>query len=430
MNLSYSFHLGNDKNKSLKAKKSAKNNLSGTTSQSNNAIQNSKQLAKVCKHDLRLYELNNENICVLRGSSEVQNVDVKEIYLKEFEESRLEYNAKQTRKDRMINNYFDHISNDSKHDLACELIIELGDMDYWSDKDFVFKSKMIKVYEEQIKVLESYLPEFKIANAVIHLDENSPHMHIIGVPVKEGFKNGMKKQVGKTTIFTKESLTKLQDYMRTECIKSFNETYNLDYGLKLKQEGRNEDIAVSKMEGYKKIKKERDKIQQNLDSLNDKSNQFIEESKDMLSMYDNLKPLLKNNYVISKEQVDKLKSYTEKSISMSEEIKSSNDVTSTLDRMEKFVTNNQGKLSSANRKIKEQSEEIDSLNEQLDSSKETIKELRSTIVDLKKQLSNFINLWNRLLNYFRSKFFGKDENANNIVNELHDRKIFSDDNVN
>ena len=42
--LAYSFHLGSDKNKSKLAKKVAKDNLSGTTSLSNNAIQTAKDL--------------------------------------------------------------------------------------------------------------------------------------------------------------------------------------------------------------------------------------------------------------------------------------------------------------------------------------------------------------------------------------------------
>lgn len=42
--LSYSFHLGSDKNNSKLAKKVAKGNVSGTTSLSNNAIQTAKDL--------------------------------------------------------------------------------------------------------------------------------------------------------------------------------------------------------------------------------------------------------------------------------------------------------------------------------------------------------------------------------------------------
>ena len=47
--LAYSFHLDNDKNKSKLAKKVAKENVSGTTSLSNNAIQTSKDLSDVNK---------------------------------------------------------------------------------------------------------------------------------------------------------------------------------------------------------------------------------------------------------------------------------------------------------------------------------------------------------------------------------------------
>ena len=60
--LAYSFHLGSDKNKSRLAKKVAKGNISGTTSLSNNAIQNAKGLSKVNKHNLRDYDNEKEAI--------------------------------------------------------------------------------------------------------------------------------------------------------------------------------------------------------------------------------------------------------------------------------------------------------------------------------------------------------------------------------
>ena len=34
----------------------------------------------------------------------------------------------------------------------------------------------------------------------------SPHMHIVGVPIKYNCKTGMSKQVGKTDVFTRTSL--------------------------------------------------------------------------------------------------------------------------------------------------------------------------------------------------------------------------------
>ena len=236
--LSYSLHLGNDKNKSKKARKKAKSNQSGTTSLNNNSIQNLQQLSKVDKHNLRKYDEEQELIKTIKGTSSVVE-DTKNLYLDLFEESRIKYNEKQTRNDRKIDDYFNHISNDNKRDLACEIIIELGDMDFWSDKDDKFKHKMVDVFKEQAQDLENVVPNFKIANATIHFDESSPHLHIIGVPFKDGMKNGMEKQVGKSDVFTKISLVNIQDKMREYCISSFNRIYNLNYSLKDKEEGRN-----------------------------------------------------------------------------------------------------------------------------------------------------------------------------------------------
>ena len=49
--LAYSLHLGSDKNRKNISKQNGKNNLSGTTSLPNNAIQNIRQLSKVYKHN-------------------------------------------------------------------------------------------------------------------------------------------------------------------------------------------------------------------------------------------------------------------------------------------------------------------------------------------------------------------------------------------
>ena len=141
--LAYSFHLGSDKNKSKLAKKVAKENLSGTTSLSNNAIQNSKDLSDVNKHNLRDYDKQKELIRTIYGTDDIVN-DVKQVYLDEFEKARLEYNSKQTREDRKIDDYFKKICN-SQNDIACEIIIELGDMNFWNDKNNEYRLKMIDV---------------------------------------------------------------------------------------------------------------------------------------------------------------------------------------------------------------------------------------------------------------------------------------------
>ena len=99
--LAYSFHLGSDKNKSKLAKRVSKDNVSGTTSLSNNAIQNANDLSRVNKHNLRDYDKNKELIRVIYGTDNIIT-NVKDLHLKEFEESKIEYNNKQSREDRKI----------------------------------------------------------------------------------------------------------------------------------------------------------------------------------------------------------------------------------------------------------------------------------------------------------------------------------------
>ena len=137
--LAYSFHLGSDKNKKNSSKASAKSNVSGTTSKSNNAIQNAGGLTKVDNHNYRKYDNKQEDILIIRGTSSLVD-DVKKLYVEEFEEAKEEYNSKQTRENRKIKDYFTHVSNNSKNDLACEDKIEkyINQVDKTNDEYKIF----------------------------------------------------------------------------------------------------------------------------------------------------------------------------------------------------------------------------------------------------------------------------------------------------
>lgn len=310
MELSYSLHLGNDKNKSIKARQEAKNTPSGTTSKNNNAIQNVKQLGKVNHHNLRQYDNNQELIKTIKGSNDIVK-DVKELYLDLFDEARLEYNNKQTRDDRKIDNYFNKISNDTKHDLACEIVIELGDMIYWDDKSLEYKYEMTKVFEKQLDDLKEIVPDFYVANATIHFDEHSPHLHIVGVPVKENCKTGLSRQVGKTSIFTKESLVVIQDKMRERCIEEFNITYGLDSKLKEKQKGKNRDITPyerkiynEKVKGLKQeisnLENEVSDLENNKESINKQITKLNKDKNNITDEIDKKKKI--NNKIVIKSK--------------------------------------------------------------------------------------------------------------------------------
>lgn len=319
--LSYSFHLSNDKNKTIKAKKEALNSLSKTTSKNNNAIQNIKHLGKVNHHNLRQYDNKTELITTIKGSNDIIK-DVKDLYLDLFDEARINYNNKQVRDDRKIDDYFYKISNDDKHDLACEIIIEIGNMAYWEDKSLEEKYKMTEVFENQLKDLKEIVPDFYIANATIHFDENSPHMHIVGVPVKERCKTGMKRQVGKTSIFTKESLVVIQDKMRSKCIEEFNLAYSKDNKLKKKEKGKNRDYSAYERlkfnEKAEKLKQELNELREDVSELKDNKQKINKEITELNNDKEDIKKEIDkkkkvNNKIVIKsknqlwEQNEKLK---------------------------------------------------------------------------------------------------------------------------
>ena len=303
--LSYSFHLGRDKNRRTSSRSNAKNNLSGSTSLANNGIQNARQLSKVNNHDFRKYDDDTRGIYTLKGCNDIV-YDVKEFYKTEFEEARLEYNNKQSRPSRMINDYFEHVSNDEKKDLACEIIIELGNKEFWDEKNIEEKKKMVEVYNEQVLELERLVPEFKITNAVVHLDETSPHMHIVGVPVKYNCKTGMKMQVGKSDVFTKDRLTKIQDKMREKCIDSFNKYYKEEATLKEKQKGRNRDIHVSQMYNYQELKKELEIKKDSINKNTEKIKSINNSSKELKDIVSNLDGNRFGGYKLNDKQKDRL----------------------------------------------------------------------------------------------------------------------------
>lgn len=129
----------------------------------------------------------------------------------------------------------------------------------------------------------------KVANAVVHYDETSPHMHLVGVPVKDGYKNGMKKQVAKSQIFTKTSLKEIQDKMRVNCIEKFNEVYEQNAKLKIKQKGINQDINVNDMRGYRELKREQEKHTKKLKEANSKSDNLDIKTQEIKEILNNLK---------------------------------------------------------------------------------------------------------------------------------------------
>ena len=431
--LAYSLHLGSDKNRKNISKRNGKNNLSKTTSLPNNAIQNVRQLSKVDKHNYRKYDNEQELIEIIRGTSSPLE-DVKQLYLDEFEDARLEYNAKQSRPSRMIDNYFDNVSNNEKKDLACEIIIELGDKKYWDTKDDEFKSKMSEVYRKQVNDLELLVPNFKVASAIIHYDETSPHMHIVGVPIKYKNKNGMEKQVGKSDVFTKESLITLQNKMRTLCIEEFNQEYNLDSTLKKKQKGRNMDIHVSDMDNYIALKKQLEKNTENLEKANKKSLELKQNSKDIKDKIDKLKSskLNKDNYILSKSDKDLFIDFINQVDNTNKEYDKIQNLSNTLNNVDEQIKEKDKTIKTLTENNKALTLRVKTLNNNIKEKDNEISFLKSKINSLRNTVEYWKDKFDKVISFLYSKlhnWYDKDDKYIDVVNDMYEDKILDNDDI-
>ena len=430
--LSYSFHIGSDKNKKNSVRLTSKNNISGTNSMSNNAIQNAKQLSTTDKHNYRKYDNRQDEIVVIKGTTSLYN-DVLRFYKNEFEEARLEYNNKQTRDDRKIDDYFKKISNNSKSDLAVQIIIELGDKKFWDTKSMTYKHKMTNVFIKQVDDLELLLPNFKICSAIIHYDETSPHLHIVGVPIKYNCKTGMSMQVGKTDVFTRNSLKELQDKMRILCIEEYNKEYNLDATLKKKLKGRNKDIHVSDMINYQDTKDLIEKNQKNLEIINNNS---IELDKDTINIKDkilNLKKasLKKDTYLLSNEDKKILENYIDKIDKTNNEYKKINGLSSSLNSLNQTIKEDKKAIKVLTENNKALELRVKNLTFKTENQEKLISDLKQDNFNLKYRLQQLEEFFKKLVNLFKRmiKKDSKKESYLEVLEDMHNNRIISDNTI-
>ena len=221
------------------------------------AITSKVKLAGVAKHNLRKYhssDYSQNHIVLLQGTDNLMK-DVKKVYREQFDEALKEYNAKQTREDRKIEDYSSHVA-EKQQDMAVEIIFQVGDKEFWKTHQ-IDRENVENVYDGILWYLKEYIPDYVVANAVVHYDEASPHMHVVGVPVGQGFKRGLSTKVSKRSVFTQETLSKVLQGELREIARAWVMKY-LDTGFKEKQKGRNHDLTVMEYKVQQETNKKED----------------------------------------------------------------------------------------------------------------------------------------------------------------------------
>lgn len=245
------------------------------------AIKDFKTLTDREKHNRRLYKDLIKNYKIGFKKELINNGSYLESYKKIIEKNVLpsiqKFNERQTRKDRKIDGvdgYMKKLEKYSKQDVACELIVQVGDIDYWR-KHNDNREKMEDVYKGFLEFTEKYFPQFKVFSCTFHNDETSPHIHIVGVPIVEGLKSGTDVGVSKTKVFNRQRLTDFQaEGRRTlEFLMKSKVDPNFEFGEK--RQGRNYDYSVSEITEMNK------QLDKRLEMLQDKQKKIAVMTKDL-----------------------------------------------------------------------------------------------------------------------------------------------------
>jgi len=216
---------------------------------------------------------------------EIYQGDPREEYKSVFGEALEEYNAKQKRKDRKIKDYYSHVRKSDNVKEYEEFIIGLGSRDDWENAtEDEFKAG-VAVVEEMVHRFVEKNPNFHLINADVHGDESHPHAHVVAVPVGEGYKRGLSKQVSFSKALEGQGYDR-QDFQgwRDDQMDAF-EDVALKHGISRKRVGTN---GYRDQEHYKQAVNEIDAEKKkgigvvNLaeDMLKDRKDEFEREKKE------------------------------------------------------------------------------------------------------------------------------------------------------
>lgn len=135
-----------------------------------------------------------ENIDRTRTRTNVvlENRTLEDVYAERFGAAAEAYNARQVEKghpERQIPDYLAKVRSDKKLQPMYEFVVQVGNIDEQADA-----ATARAIYEDWlVEFRERYGGHFAIKQAIIHMDEATPHMHVEIVPVAES-KRGLSVQ--------------------------------------------------------------------------------------------------------------------------------------------------------------------------------------------------------------------------------------------
>ena len=134
--------------------------------------------------------------------------DLKQVYHLVFDEALVAYNAKKKKTRDKIPDYYEHIRQGKQEKLFHEVIFQIGNKDDCGcgtlDGD-----RAAAVLKEFAESFQERNPHLRVFNAVLHMDEATPHIHIDFVPVATEQTRGLQTRVSMKQALKQQGFTSL-----------------------------------------------------------------------------------------------------------------------------------------------------------------------------------------------------------------------------
>lgn len=242
------------------------------------------------------------NVDASRSSMNITYVKtpIDQAYDQIFGDALREYNAKQKRKDRKINDYLSHIKQSKNNEkVFYENVVQIGKRDDTGilDADGNITDEALlarEILDEYARTFQERNPNLILFNAVLHMDEATPHLHLDYIPVAHGYKTGLS---------TRNSLTKGLQEMGIEPAKGKNDNETMHWQQREREfitglcRERGMDIEVLgikrddySLPEYKAAMREVEAAEAEIEILNQEKDEVVsclEESKAKTEQYDN-----------------------------------------------------------------------------------------------------------------------------------------------
>lgn len=145
-------------------------------------------------HNSRKFIAHNVDSSRTSQNVEYKSIKIQSAYHILFDDALKRYNDKQTRSDRVIKNYYEKIRTSKQEKPFHEVIIQIGNKDDMNASSS--EGKLAKaILDDYMKSFQERNSSLYVFSAHLHMDEETPHLHIDFIPYITGSKRGLDTRV-------------------------------------------------------------------------------------------------------------------------------------------------------------------------------------------------------------------------------------------